>query len=129
MTKRQHVVPQDGRWAVKAEGSSAGTVYKTKKEAIDAAREKASDRGGVLVIHGQSGQIIHPPVSPTTINEDAVRAAIRSMRTGRVKAIDAESGKRTSAKTKSVETKSARSKSASTKSMTNANGMRKAEDA
>lgn len=52
-----HVVPQNEQWAVKKEGTErADSTYDTQKEAIDAAREKASD-GDSIVIHRADGTI------------------------------------------------------------------------
>ncbi|WP_018990860.1 DUF2188 domain-containing protein [Aromatoleum toluclasticum] len=59
MTKRdQHVVPHDGRWAVKGAGAERATVVvDTQKEAIDRAREIASNQGTELFVHGRDGRI------------------------------------------------------------------------
>lgn len=59
MTKRnQHVVPRDGAWAVKGEGSSRATVIvNTQKEAIERARDIARNQGTELLIHGLDGRI------------------------------------------------------------------------
>ncbi len=52
-----HVVPQDGSWAVKREGKDrANSIHKTQREAIDAARELATE-GDELVIHRTDGAI------------------------------------------------------------------------
>lgn len=56
--KSQHVVPQDGEWAVKRGGSErATTVVPTQKEAIKIATEIAKNQGAELFIHGRDGQI------------------------------------------------------------------------
>jgi uncharacterized protein YdaT len=59
MTKKnQHVVPHDGRWAVKpAGGSKPSSVHDTQQEAIDRAREIARNQGSELFVHGQDGRI------------------------------------------------------------------------
>lgn len=59
MTKRdQHVVPHDEQWAVKGSGAQRATVVvDTQKEAIDRAREIASNQGTELFIHGRDGRI------------------------------------------------------------------------
>ena len=59
MAKRnQHVVPHDGRWAVRGTGSQrASSVHQTQHEAIDAAREIARNQGSELFIHGRDGRI------------------------------------------------------------------------
>lgn len=55
---KQHVIPHDGRWAVKREGSSRITsTHNTQGEAINAGREIARNQGGELVIHGRDGKI------------------------------------------------------------------------
>ncbi len=52
-----HVVPQDDSWAVKREGNErASSTHKTQREAIDAARDLATE-GDDLVIHRPSGAI------------------------------------------------------------------------
>jgi len=52
-----HVVPQSDQWAVKHEGTERpDSTHTTQKEAIDAAREKASD-GDSIVIHRADGTI------------------------------------------------------------------------
>ena len=46
MKKSQHVVPQNGKWAVKGEGSSkASGVFDKQADAIDHARDKARSDG------------------------------------------------------------------------------------
>lgn len=59
MTKRdQHVVPHDGRWAVKGAGSARATVVvDSQKEAIDRARQIATNQGTELLVHGRDGRI------------------------------------------------------------------------
>jgi hypothetical protein len=58
MKKSQHVVPQNGKWAVKAEGNSkASSVFDKQADAIDDARDKARNDGSQLVIHGRDGRI------------------------------------------------------------------------
>jgi uncharacterized protein YdaT len=59
MTKRnQHVVPRDGRWAVKGAGSARATVVvDTQREAAERAREIARKHGTEVLIHGRDGQI------------------------------------------------------------------------
>ena len=64
-----HVVPHDGSWAVKREGNErASSTHKTQREAIDAARELATE-GDELVIHRADGAIREhttytPPAGP-----------------------------------------------------------------
>src|ERR1044072_8098287 len=59
MPKRnQHVVPHQGRWAVRGEGNSRVTSrHDTQKEAIEAARELLRNQRGELFIHGRNGRI------------------------------------------------------------------------
>lgn len=56
--KDQHVVPHDGKWAVKGEGNKKATaITATQKEAIDIGREIAKNQGSELVIHRPDGTI------------------------------------------------------------------------
>lgn len=59
MAKRnQHVVPRDGKWAVRAEGSPRATaIRETQREAIEVARGIAQRRGSELIVHGRDGRI------------------------------------------------------------------------
>lgn len=58
MRKNQHVVPQDGKWAVKSEGGSrASSIHLTQSDAIDAAREIAKNQRSEVVIHRRDGRI------------------------------------------------------------------------
>jgi hypothetical protein len=54
----QHVVPHDGGWAVRREGSDrVGSVHPTQGEAIDTARDRAIREHGEVVIHRPDGTI------------------------------------------------------------------------
>lgn len=54
----QHVVPRDGQWAVRREGSARDTKrFATQEAAIRAARRIARNQGGELVVHGRDGRI------------------------------------------------------------------------
>lgn len=56
--KGQHVVPNGGKWSVRAAGAKrASGTYETQKEAIDNARQKARQQGAELYIHGRDGRI------------------------------------------------------------------------
>jgi Uncharacterized protein conserved in bacteria (DUF2188) len=56
--KNQHVVPHDGKWAVRGAGNErATTVHDTQKQAIDAARDIAKNQSSEVVIHRPNGQI------------------------------------------------------------------------
>ncbi len=58
MRKNQHVVPHEGKWAVKSEDKKTVTsVHATQQEAIDAAKKIAEREQGEVVIHGRDGQI------------------------------------------------------------------------
>ncbi len=58
MGKPQHVVPHDGRWAVRGEGNGRVTsIHDTQAEAIDVGREIAQNQGSELLIHNRYGQI------------------------------------------------------------------------
>ena len=58
MGKNQHVVPNDGKWAVKGEGNSKNTVVtNTQSEAIEIAKEIAKNQGSEMFIHNRQGQI------------------------------------------------------------------------
>lgn len=67
-----HVVPSDGRWAVKREGAGrASSVHSTKADALDAGRTTARRDRVELVTHGRDGRIQdcdsygndpHPPI-------------------------------------------------------------------
>jgi uncharacterized protein YdaT len=54
----QHVVPNNGGWAVKPEGASRRTAQTgTQAEAIRIAREIAQHQRTELFIHGRDGRI------------------------------------------------------------------------
>lgn len=56
--KAQHVVPRDGKWAVRKTGSDRVTKrYDTQREAIEAARKLARKQKTELYIHGEDGRI------------------------------------------------------------------------
>jgi len=56
----QHVVPHQGGWAVKRLGNEKATaVTSTQKEAIEAAKEIARNKGAEVVIFGRDGKIRH----------------------------------------------------------------------
>lgn len=58
MGKNQHVVRHSDGWAVKGEGNSKTTsVHSTQKEAIERAREIATNQKSEVVIHGRDGKI------------------------------------------------------------------------
>ncbi len=57
-SKGQHVVPRDGKWAVRKTGSVRVTRrYDTKEEAIVAAREIARKQQTDVLIHDRHGQL------------------------------------------------------------------------
>lgn len=54
----QHVVPHDGLWQVKREGSEKATkTFETQRQAIEYGRNIAINQQSELVIHGRNGQI------------------------------------------------------------------------
>ena len=54
----QHVVPRDGKWAVRKTGSDRVTrKFDTKQEAIKVARDLARKQKTVVYIFGSNGQI------------------------------------------------------------------------
>jgi len=56
--KGQHVVPNRNGWAVRKAGASkAFRIFKTQKEAIDAATRIAKTQKTEVYIHGQNGRI------------------------------------------------------------------------
>lgn len=59
MPKRnQHIVPHEGRWAVRSAGSQrASSIHSTQGKAIAAGREIARNQRSELVIHGRDGRI------------------------------------------------------------------------
>lgn len=58
MGKNQHVVPRDGRWAVRGEGNSRITSdHRTQGAAINSAARTARNEKSEVVIHGRDGKI------------------------------------------------------------------------
>ena len=58
MGKNQHVVPHNGKWAVRGEGNSKVTrTYETQRQAQSAARSIAKREKSEVVIHRPNGQI------------------------------------------------------------------------
>lgn len=56
--KDQHVVPHNGKWAVKSPGSSTpSSTHKTQSAAISRAKTTAKQNQSELYIHGKNGQI------------------------------------------------------------------------
>ena len=54
----QHVVPRDGKWAVRKSGSDRVTrTFETQREAVAAGRDIARNQRSELVIHGSDGLI------------------------------------------------------------------------
>ncbi|WP_236703696.1 DUF2188 domain-containing protein [Paenibacillus xylanivorans] len=53
-----HVVPADSGWAIKEEGQSKSlATFRTKTEAVDAAKEKSEKQNIRAIIHNEDGQI------------------------------------------------------------------------
>lgn len=58
MSKGQHVVPHDGEWAVRKEGSSRVTeTFPTQGAATERAREIAINQEAEVFIHRPDGRI------------------------------------------------------------------------
>lgn len=58
MNKNQHVVPHQGKWAVKGEGNQKNTLKTdTQEQAITKASEIAKNQESELLIHGRDGAI------------------------------------------------------------------------
>lgn len=58
MGKNQHVVPRDGKWAVRGEGSSRiVSEHRTQRTAINSAARTARNERSEVVIHGRDGKI------------------------------------------------------------------------
>ena len=58
MGRNQHVVPYDGKWAVRGENSSRVTSdHRTQNAAINVARKIAIHQESEVVIHGRDGKI------------------------------------------------------------------------
>lgn len=58
MGKNQHVVPHNGSWAVRGAGNERVTrTATTQSEAIQIAKEIATNQGSEMFIHRPNGQI------------------------------------------------------------------------
>ncbi|TRX01383.1 DUF2188 domain-containing protein [Flavobacterium gawalongense] len=58
MGKNQHVVPHPEGWAIKGEGNLKATkITSTQQQAIDYARQVATNQNSELLIHGKDGKI------------------------------------------------------------------------
>jgi uncharacterized protein YdaT len=56
--KGQHVVPNGGKWSVRAAGAQrASKTFDTQQEAIENARKRAQKQGSELYVHGKDGRI------------------------------------------------------------------------
>lgn len=56
--KNQHVIPYEGKWAVRGEGNKRVTkITATQKEAEDIARRIAKRKNAEVVIHDKNGRI------------------------------------------------------------------------
>jgi uncharacterized protein YdaT len=56
--KNQHVVPHEGKWAVKGEGNQhVSTVHETQCEAIEQARKLARLEKLEMFVHDREGEI------------------------------------------------------------------------
>jgi hypothetical protein len=57
MNGNVHVVPGDGGWNVKVEGSAGASHFRTQGEAIEAGRSLARGNRSEHIIHGRDGRI------------------------------------------------------------------------
>jgi len=58
MKRNQHVVPNNGKWAVKGEGNTKNTANtSTQGEAINIAKRIAENQKSEVVIHNRKGVI------------------------------------------------------------------------
>jgi hypothetical protein len=56
--RRYHVVPHEGAWAVRREGSErVSSTHDTQAQAIQAGQQYAENQGTELVIHRPDGRI------------------------------------------------------------------------
>ena len=56
--KNQHVVPHEGKWAVKGEGNQRATsIHDTQAAATERARDIARRQKSELLVHGRDGEI------------------------------------------------------------------------
>lgn len=54
----RHVVPHEGGWAIKLEGSkTTDAVFNTKEETLAKAKEMASEDNGVVIVHRKDGRV------------------------------------------------------------------------
>lgn len=52
-----HVVPQQGKWAVRPSGGAPTSTHRTQRTAIDTARPQSRRNESELVIHNRKGEI------------------------------------------------------------------------
>jgi hypothetical protein len=84
VTKNQHVIPHNGKWAVKGDGNRRATkVADTKGQALKAAREIARRQGVDVVIHDRDGTIREDtygsdPFPPRDLSAEAPTPAIKA---------------------------------------------------
>ena len=52
-----HVVPQQGRWAVRPSGGARTSTHRTQRAAIETARPQARRNASELVVHNRKGEI------------------------------------------------------------------------
>jgi ketosteroid isomerase-like protein len=57
MSKNVHVVPNDGGWKVRVEGSGRSKSYSTQGEAIRAGRKLARSNRADHIVHRRDGRI------------------------------------------------------------------------
>lgn len=77
----QHVFPASGgKWVIKSgTGATVLGSFKSKQDAIDAAKKAVTSKRN-MVIHGKSGQIIQRVPARSTVTDESIRKAVRSLR-------------------------------------------------
>jgi Uncharacterized protein conserved in bacteria (DUF2188) len=76
--KNLHVIPHEKKWAVKDEGSERiRSVYESKQDAIDAARDLARSRNASFLVYGRDGQLLLKTEAPSSISDDEIREVVR----------------------------------------------------
>lgn len=61
----QHVVPHNGKWAVRSEGASKPSrVFDEKLQAVSFAHEVADNNDAKMVVHNEDGTIDHVDAAP-----------------------------------------------------------------
>jgi hypothetical protein len=65
--RNRHVVPQNGKWAVRIEGKKrASSLHDTQAEAVEEARMRARRDKSELLIHGRDGENVRGTATAMT---------------------------------------------------------------